>query len=124
MESVKARNSVDWQGDAWYRVMSGAGTRIPEDPFMSVQTSDGSYPSNWAHCYTFCPGYLPSGSHPKTPGELVENVKVCRNCNGKMCNSKVGNNVKIRHCGDYFVYHLRSLTLTTINNPVSRFCTE
>ena len=47
---MKARNSVDWQGDAWYRVMSGAGTRIPEDPFMSVQTSDGSYPSNWAHC--------------------------------------------------------------------------
>ena len=90
-----------------------------QDPFMSVQTSDGSDPSNWAHCYTFCPGYLPSGSHPKTPGELVENVKVCRNCNGKMCNSKVGNNVKIRHCGDYFVYYLTEPVVTFL-----RYCTE
>ena len=29
--------SVDWQGEAWYRVMGNAGTRIPEDPFTSVQ---------------------------------------------------------------------------------------
>ena len=26
--------SVDWQGNAWYRVMGDAGTRIPEYPFV------------------------------------------------------------------------------------------
>ena len=30
--------SVDWQGEGWYRVMGNAGTRIPEDPFTSVQS--------------------------------------------------------------------------------------
>ena len=129
MESVKARNSVDWQGDAWYRVMSGAGTRIPEDPFMSVQSvnSDGSNPINWAHCYTFCPGYLPSGSHPKTPGELVDNVEVCYNCNNEICfyrsrnilRNITNNVVKIRHCGEYFVYYLTR----PFSHPL-RYCTE
>ena len=27
--------SVDWQGEAWYRVMGEAGTRIPEAPFTT-----------------------------------------------------------------------------------------
>ena len=34
----KSQKSVDWQGEAWYRVMGNAGTRIPEDPFTSVQS--------------------------------------------------------------------------------------
>ena len=51
--------SVDWQGNAWYRVMGDAGTRIPEYPFTSVQNGYG-------HCGTWCPGYLPGGSHPQT----------------------------------------------------------
>ena len=62
--------SVDWQGEAWYRVMGDTGTRIPEDPFTSVQSGGFRY------CGTYCPGYLPSGSHPKTPGEVVDNVEV------------------------------------------------
>ena len=105
--------SVDWQGEAWYRVMGDAGTRIPEDPFTSVQL--GGY----RYCKTFCPGYLPSGSHPQTPGELATNVKVCYNCEGVMCNYSK-NYVKIRHCGDYFVYYLTEYPETW----ELRYCTE
>ena len=109
--------SVDWQGNAWYRVMGDAGTRIPEYPFTSVQLS------GYGHCGTWCPGYLPSGSHPQTPGELVNNVKVCYNCLGDMCSHshyKNINAVKIRHCGDYFVYYLTQ----SGNNENVRYCTE
>ena len=104
--------SVDWQGNAWYRVMGDAGTRIPEYPFTSVQ-------SGYGHCGTWCPGYLPSGSHPQTPGELVNNVTVCFNCDDDICNYKILNAVKIRHCGDYFVYHL-----TQLYGQNYRYCTE
>ena len=104
--------SVDWQGNAWYRVMGDAGTRIPEYPFTSVQNGYG-------HCGTWCPGYLPSGSHPQTPGELVNNVTVCFNCDGNICNYKDFNAIKIRHCGDYFVYYL-----TQSWNENFRYCTE
>ena len=105
--------SVDWQGNAWYRVMGDAGKRIPEYPFTSVQ-------SGYGHCGTWCPGYLPGGSHPQTPGELVNNVKVCYNCGNVMCNFKNINAVKIRHCGDYFVYYLTQ----SGNNENFRYCTE
>ena len=107
--------SVDWQGEAWYRVMGDAGTRIPEYPFTSVQ----SIGCGQVYCNTCCPGYLPSGSHPQTPGELVNNVTVCFNCDGDICNYKILNAVKIRHCGDYFVYHL-----TQLYGQNYRYCTE
>ena len=55
--------SVDWHGQAWYRVMGDAGTRIREG-------------DRHGWCKTTCSRYLPSGSHPKTPGELVQNVTV------------------------------------------------
>ena len=107
--------SLDWQGEAWYRVMGDAGTRIPEYPFTSVQ----SIGCGQGYCNTCCPGYLPSGSHPQTPGELVNNVTVCFNCDGDICNYKILNAVKIRHCGDYFVYHL-----TQLYGQNYRYCTE
>ena len=107
--------SLDWQGEAWYRVMGDAGTRIPEYPFTSVQ----SIGCGQVYCNTCCPGYLPSGSHPQTPGELVNNVTVCFNCDGDICNYKILNAVKIRHCGDYFVYHL-----TQLYGQNYRYCTE
>ena len=113
--------SVDWQGEAWYRVMGEAGTRIPEDPFTMAQLRVDKY------CRTNCPGYLPSGSHPKTPGELVDNVEVCYNCNNEICfyrsrnilRNITNNVVKIRHCGDYFVYYLTR----PFSHPL-RYCTE
>ena len=107
-----SKNSVDWQGEAWYRVMDDAGTRIPEDPFTSVQTD------LYRYCKTGCPGYLPRGSHPQNPGELVDNVKVCYNCNGNKCNYS-NHAVKIRHCGAYFVYYL-----TKAHSTPMRYCTE
>ena len=106
------RNSIDWKGEAWYRVMGAAGMRIPEDPFTSVQST------GYKHCGTYCPGYLSSGSHPQTPGQLVDNVKVCYNCNGNICNYN-NNVVKIRHCGEYFVYYLTKASTTPM-----RYCTE
>ena len=107
-------NSIDWKGEAWYRVMGDAGTRIPENPYritdwQSVPVYD---------CGTFCPGYLPSGSHPKTPGQLVDNVKVCYFCNYQICN-QFSNYIKIRHCGEYFVYYL-----TRTDSSRNRYCTE
>ena len=115
--------SVDWQGDAWYRVMGDAGTRIPEDPFTT-----GIYkailPGFSGYCNTHCSGVLPYGSHPHTQGELVKNVQVCYNCNGNLCNYRnkavTGARVKIRHCGDYFVYYLTQHA----NGFNSRYCTE
>ena len=111
------RNSIDWKGEAWYRVMGNAGTRIPEYPFSSVQSGEGGY------CKTGCPGYLPKGSHPQTPGQIVYNVKVCYNCHNDMCNySKPGIDrhvVKIRHCGDFFVYYLTESKYLGV-----RYCTE
>ena len=114
----KSQISDDWQGEAWYRVMGGAGIRIPENPFKSVQSGFDKY------CRTSCPGYLPSGSHPQTPGELVTNVKVCYNCGGNMCNCDHSNlpwknYVKIRHCGEYFVYYLTEGMTCAV-----RYCTE
>ena len=104
-------NSIDWKGEAWYRVMSDAGSKIPEGPVYLRY--------NYKHnCGTYCPGYLPSGSHPKTPGQLVYNVKVCYNCNGDICHYS-NNVVKIRHCGEYFVYYL-----TTASTTPLRYCTE
>ena len=105
--------------------MGDAGTRIPEDPFTTVQNGLLSY------CKSQCPGYLPSGSHPQTPGELVENVNVCYNCNANMCH--YGYNaftltramVKIRHCGDYFVYYLQHSHVRDNKRTLySRYCTE
>ena len=115
-----SHNSPDWQGKGWYRVMGNAGTRIPEDPFTSVQSGAHGY------CGTGCPGYLPSGSHPKMPGELVVNVKVCYNCDGNICNYSHGHflvperrDIRIRHCGEYFVYYLTR----PFSHPL-RYCTE
>ena len=107
--------SVDWQGEGWYRVMGNAGTRIPEYPFTSVQSP------GYGHCKNYCPGYLPRGSHPQTPGKVVNNVKVCYNCDSYMCHPsyKNFNAIKIRHCGDYFVYYL-----TKSHNENFRYCTE
>ena len=113
--SVHPYASVDWQGEAWYRVMGDAGTRIPEHPFTSVH----SIGQCCGYCNTCCPGYLPSGSHPQTPGELVTNVTVCFNCDGDICNYKYFDAVKIRHCGDYFVYYL-----TQLYGQNYRYCTE
>ena len=110
--------SVDWQGEAWYRVMGEAGTRIPEAPFTSVYFDTGTVVEQIYNCGTYCPGYLPSGSHPQTPGELVVNVTVCYNCDGDICNYS-NNVVKIRHCGEYFVYYL-----TTASTTPLRYCTE
>ena len=74
-----------------------------------------------------CPGYLPSGSHPQTTGEVVNNVKVCYNCGNVMCNFKNINAVKIRHCGDYFVYYLTQSgnnDILYISEYIFRYCTE
>ena len=113
--------------------MGEAGTRIPEAPFTSVYFDTGTVVEQVYNCGTYCPGYLPSGSHPQTPGELVVNVTVCYNCDGDICNYS-NNVVKIRHCGEYFVYYLTRpkscLKVNTIDThppcftTVNRYCTE
>ena len=51
-------NSFDWKGEAWYRVMGDAGTRIPEHPFTSVQSIGCGLGQCCGYCNTCCPGYL------------------------------------------------------------------
>ena len=41
--SKGSKKSVDWQGEAWYRVMGYAGTRILENPFTIAQVQSGMY---------------------------------------------------------------------------------
>lgn len=76
---------------AWYRIMGKAGDQIPEN-CVSIN-----------HCGTRAPGWL-NGQHP-TVEEGVVTREVCYNWNSNCCNWK--NNIKIRNCGDFYVYQLQ-----------------
>ena len=54
------------------------------------------------HCGTHAPGWL-NGTHPSVHEGIVTR-QVCYHWKGKCCYWK--NNIKIRNCGNYYVYHL------------------
>ena len=54
------------------------------------------------HCGTHAPGWL-NGIHPSVQEGIVIR-QVCYHWKGKCCKWK--NNIKIRNCGNYYVYHL------------------
>ena len=83
---------TQWKGSGWYRMLPPAGTRIPESPIATSQ------------CGTVGSGYI-QGTHPSNPGETVTRT-VCfsYNSDGNICYGT--KEIKIRHCGQYMLYHL------------------
>ena len=95
--------SPDWKGPGWYRMMSPAGTKMPE---VVVPSSK---------CGTAAPGWL-NGTHPNSIGETVDRT-VCFNWDGNNC--RWSSAVKVKKCGGYFIYYLR-----TPDNCALRYCAE
>jgi len=86
-------NHHKWAGNNWYRFIEPAGTQLPESPVDSF------------HCGTHVAGWL-QGSHPMTPGKTVDRKACFKFTSSNSCNWSVG--IKIRHCGNYFLYHLKN----------------
>lgn len=74
----------------WYRMTGDSGDQIPESCVPERR------------CGTSSPGWL-NGTHPAVE-EGVVIQRVCYHWSGRCCNWE--NTIKIRNCGDYFVYHL------------------
>ena len=75
----------------WYRMTGASGDQIP----------DKCVPMR--RCGTHAPGWL-DGKHP-TLLEGAVTRQVCYHWSSRCCNWK--NNIKIRNCGDYYVYELQ-----------------
>jgi len=96
--------SANWEGDGWYRMMSPAGTVMPE-------SSPGA-----GHCGTKLAGWL-NASHPSVPGEKVQGEACFANEDDDCFNAK---EVTVTNCGHYFVYLLKD---TGLPFP-ARYCSE
>lgn len=98
------KRSPDWKGGwSWYRMMSPAGTKMPEVAVPSEK------------CGTAATGWL-NGTHPDILGESVDRT-VCFNWDDNNCNWSSA--VKVKKCGGYFLYYLP--TPETCN---FRYCAE
>ena len=95
--------SHDWHGPNWYRMFSPAGSKIPETPVAAD------------HCNTAATGWL-NGAHPTILDETV-NRTVCFNYSENTCPYE--NEIKIRNCGDYFLYYLPE-----VPGCYARYCSE
>ena len=85
------------KGGRWYRFFKPAGTRMPDSP-PSLQGKK---------CGTHATGWL-QGGHPQKAGQVVSR-RVCWSYTGEKCwRSYPGVQVKVTHCGSFFVYQLPS----------------
>merc|ERR1712168_48985 len=102
-----SRNSPDWKGPGWYRVVAPAGTKI--------LSGDPGY----QHCNTDDAGYINNGTYPTTPGQSTT-LTVCYNAgsNGN-CDQYHRDNIAVTLCNGFYVYKL-----TTPLNTDDRYCTE
>ena len=92
-DSMKSSNkSPDWYGTGWYKISENIGSKIAENP-PSVN-----------HCGTAAPAWIQYGGHPTKLGETNESVRVCFVWGGNNCHNSVL--IKIRNCGNYFLYYL------------------
>ena len=103
-QSGHSYTSPDWHGPNWYRIVSPAGSRLPETLVES------------RHCNSFEVGWL-NGTHPTMLGETVVRT-VCFNNDGHICWRKIL--IEIQHCGNYFLYLLPDTPGTT----PARYCAE
>ena len=84
-----SRLSPDWKGEGWYRVVGPAGTKLADTPLEIY------------HCGTIGARYV-QGSHPTKIGEIIT-TKACYK-HDRICERP--QDVKIRNCGEYFLYYL------------------
>ena len=87
------KTKINGKSTQWYRFQAPAGNKMPDKP------------PNHGHgerCGTTATTYL-SGGHPTKAGQVVSR-KVCFNYAGKYC--PLSRNVKVTHCGAFFVYQL------------------
>lgn len=89
-EHRTAKTSDNWKGPGWYRLLSPAGSRIPEAP------------PGLGHCTTKATGWV-NQTHPIGTNELVD-ATFCFNFRSDICKWKTEG--KIKNCGDFFVYYL------------------
>ena len=89
-DDTRGYDHGDFKGPGWYRMMTPAGTKIPEVA-----------PPKW-HCGTVATGWL-NGAHPDGLGQTVSR-EVCFNWNGDKCNWKA--TIKVTNCGGFYVYEL------------------
>ena len=97
--------SPDWRGPNWYRVVSPAGSKIPE---TDVEPR---------HCNTFATGWL-NGTHPSIPHEVVSRT-ICFHSLYPENNCGFKTDVQIRNCGEYFLYYL-----SEVPDCMLRYCSE
>ena len=90
--------------------MEPAGTKIPENVVATE------------HCNTFRAGWL-NGNHPESPGQEVQR-EVCFNSGSATSSESIRcslrKNIKIVHCGSFYVYHLQKVNPGT----TARYCAE
>ena len=98
----------DWQGEGFYRIGGGAGTKLGEN---NCSTSDYKYGSCGTHL-----GFHLMGGHPATPGQTVDR-KANYYCTGGAHNDEV--TIQVTNCGTYFVYNLKELRRCQLG-----YCTE
>jgi len=92
--------SPDWQGPGLYRIMSSAGSRLPESK------------PGFGHCGTAVPGWL-RGEHPQDI-YAEKNMTVCFHAGGD-CGWKA--DITVTNCNGYYVYLLPDTPLCN-----SRYC--
>ena len=94
---AKGRSTkINGSARQWYRFFNPAGIRIPDYP-----------PSlNGNKCGTHATGWL-QGGHPRKAGEVVSR-RVCFSYAGWKCYGR-SVQVKVAHCGSFFVYQLPSI---------------
>ena len=84
------KKSAQWHGDAWYRFLPPAGTRILEEA------------PGYQYCGTYGSGWM-QGSHPTSLGETVTRT-VCFQSLNNTCSWQ--SEIKVRNCGQIFLYRL------------------
>ena len=88
------QTKITGESHQWYRFQAPAGYKMPDTP-----------PSlSGRKCGTHATGYL-VGGHPTKAGQVVSR-KVCFSLGGQKCYANAEVNVKVTHCGSFFVYQL------------------
>jgi cysteine-rich repeat protein len=79
-----------WHGLGWYRLMDGAGTRLPDDP-----------PTDYS-CGTEAPGWMLAG-HPHVIDGVVART-TCFAWANNICHWQ--SPIEVVNCGDFYLYRL------------------
>ena len=104
-KSGHSKQQEDWQGEGFYRIEGGAGTKLSENC--------SSY--KYGNCGTHL-GFHLMGGHPATPGQTVDRKATNYGC---IDSSNDDVYIQVTNCGTYFVYNLKELRRCDLG-----YCTE